>query len=396
MMLTARERVIWLGGFVFVSVLIAATGFTSRDADSIRYATLSARLSELPVSRWVAPEWWGLTTTDHTGYFLEHPAGLFFIPAALGRLGVPAEQAPYLFGVASGLAALLLTGRVVTRLSSPEDGRAALTLLQFMPMAFVFRIRDNHEYPLLVCLLLVVLGLEEAGKPGSKGAGKQGLAFLLVIAGLVAGLLIKGVFVAVVLVAAGAWILTNPGGGSRTRQIGLCAAGLVVMALAAVVYDAWYVRETGGPFWSAYLGRQLGPMHIASPLGQAGAFAEHVAFYVVRAAYHPAPWSLILVWAAMRRRLPAAHDEREGRGFWFVLLFVATSMLLLSLSSRVAERYTFSANFLIGAAGAVVAYRYLPALKHWLKQVDARVPALPAVVWTALIVLRLAAGAVTR
>jgi 4-amino-4-deoxy-L-arabinose transferase-like glycosyltransferase len=400
-LLGPRERGIWLAGFVLVAIMIAATGFTSRDADSIRYATLSARLSELPVSRWVAPEWWGLTTTDHTGYFVEHPAGLFFIPAALGRLGIPAEQAPYIFGVAAGLAALLLTGHLIARLSSREEARAALVVLQFMPMAFVFRIRDNHEYPMLVCLLLVVLGLEQAGKRGSREAGKQELASwlprfpasLLVIGGLVGAVLVKGVFVAVVLIAAAAWVLVNPLGGSRWRQIALCAAGLAATAVAAVVYDVWYARETGGPFWSAYLQRQLGPMHVASPLGQAGTFVQHVGFYLSRAAYHPAPWSLILLWAAVRRKLPPALDDRERRGFWFVLVFTASSMLLLSLASRVAERYTFSGNFLIGAAGAVVAYRYLPALRRWLTALDARVPALPAVVWTGLIVVRLAVGA---
>jgi 4-amino-4-deoxy-L-arabinose transferase-like glycosyltransferase len=41
-------------------------------------------------------------------------------------------------------------------------------LLQLMPVAFIFRIRANHEYPILVCLLLSLLGLAWIGekRPG--------------------------------------------------------------------------------------------------------------------------------------------------------------------------------------------------------------------------------------
>jgi hypothetical protein len=107
---------------VLIAGLIAATKFVSVDPDSVRYAIISSKLSALPVARWVAPEWWGITTEDGpSGYFQEHPAGLFLIPAALGRLGVPADQAPYIFGVGTGLAALLLTGSLLARVTSRNE-----------------------------------------------------------------------------------------------------------------------------------------------------------------------------------------------------------------------------------------------------------------------------------
>lgn len=383
-LLTLRERALWTAGFLLVSTLIVATRFTSPDADSIRYATLSARLSELPVGRWVAPEWWGLTTTDLSGYFLEHPAGLFFVPAAMGRLGIPADQAPYIFGVGAGLAALLLCGRLIQELGSREDGRASLVLLQVMPLSFVFRVRDNHEYPMLVCLLVVLLGLARISRSWSRTAA--------VACGLAAALLVKGVFAAVVLMGAAVWIIVNPTRESRTRQIVACLIGLAAMAAAAVAYDAWYQRATGGPFWSAYLLRQLGPMEVTSPLGQAGAFARHVVFYLVRLLAHPAPWSLALVWAGWRRRPRDPAESPARHGLTFVLLFAGLTVLSLSLASRVAERYLFSASFLVGAAGSVVAGRLWPGVVRGLNALEARVPAPAAVAWTLLVTLRLVAG----
>ena len=394
-LLSPRERLVWTVGFAAISALIVATGFTSTDADSLRYATISEVLATLPVARWVAPEWWGLSPDNPlTGYFLEHPAGLFWPPAALAWLGVPAAQAPYIFGVAAGLVALLLSAKLVGRLASREAGRASLVLLQIMPVAFVFRVRDNHEYPMLICLLAALIGLHGVSRSWKWG--------LWVIAGFTAGLLIKGVFVGFVLMGAALWIAVNPTRGSRARQVAVCVAALLVMALAAVGYDAWYARITGGPFWSAYWERQIGPMDVASPLGDFRAFAQHAGFYVGLLLFHPAPWSLALVWAAFRSRrrhsaLGVRHWGAEcrvpsARGLIFVLAFTAASVLLLSLASRFAERYAFSTTYLVAAAGSAVAYAWWPGLRGTLARLDARIPAFPAVVWMLLVGLRLLLG----
>src|SRR5713101_5250597 len=102
-LLSSRERAIWIVCFVFVTAVLVASRFSSSDPDSALYASISAKLSAQPIARWIAPEWWGLWPEAHqTGYFREHPAGLFLIPAALGRLGIPAEQTAYVFGVGAG------------------------------------------------------------------------------------------------------------------------------------------------------------------------------------------------------------------------------------------------------------------------------------------------------
>jgi hypothetical protein len=87
---------------------------------------------------------------------------------------------------------------------------------------------------------------------------------------------------------------------------------------------------------------------------------------------------------------PAA--DRGRRGWQFVLLFTAASIVLLSLASRFAERYEFSATFLIGAAGAAIAFERWPIVNRWVTQLDARIPALPAVTWIVLVTLRLVLG----
>jgi hypothetical protein len=253
-----------------------------------------------------------------------------------------------------------------------------------MPVAFVFRIRDNHEYPMLVCLLLSLIGLD--------GVSRSWRWLSLVILAFVGGLLIKGVFVVLILIGAAWWIVVNPLGSSRTRPLVAVGVALACMAAAGLAYDAWYVKETGSTFWSVYWKRQLAPMRVASPLTEARAFGTHIGFYILRLLYHPAPWSLALVAAVWRKQRLPAGARRERRGLQFAIAFTATSVLLLSVASRFAERYAFSATFIVAAVGVVVAYRTWPHLRTWLTRADAAVPAFPVIVWFALLALRLAFG----
>jgi 4-amino-4-deoxy-L-arabinose transferase-like glycosyltransferase len=390
-----REIPIWIGALLAASLWIGVAGFTSADPDSALYAGLSARLSEQPVEQWVAPEWWGFwPDAQMTGYFREHPAGLLFLPAALARFGVPAEQAAYVAGLLAAMATVVLIGLVVSRLTSPRDARAVMLLVQLMPVAFIFRVRANHEYPMLVCLLTTLLGLIHVAE------GRRWRGAVLVAAGLSAALLIKGVFVALVLVAAGAWITAEPVRGSRSTRVAqliVVAAGVAVMAGVAALYDRWYVAVTGGSFWAAYWQRQLGPLDLATPLEGAAGFAGHLGFYVSRLLWHPLPWSAVLVWSGWRTRHRisawwASTPRSERRGLAWVGLFSIAAILVLSPSPRFAERYAFSATHAVAAAGAVAAIRAMPAFGSRLRAFDARVPAPAAVLWALLVALRLGLG----
>jgi len=383
-LLSSRERWCWLAGFLIVAGLLVAMKFASQDSDSVRYAALSVRLSMLPMRQWIAPEWWGMTTPDApSGYFIEHPAGLFFVPAALSRVGVPPEQGAYVFGAALSLLALVLTAKVIAELTSPAAARASLVLLQIMPVAFIFRIRDNQEYPMLACLMAALLGLSFVTRSWKWILG--------VVAAVACGLLVKGVFVVLILLGAFGWIAVNPSGGSRARQCVALAVACLAIVAVAVAYDAWYAAATGAPFWRAYWARQLGPMRVGSA-GQALATAvRHFGLYAVRLLFHPAPWSVVLVWIGWRRR-SVPREPRERRGAIWAIAFTVASIALLCAASRYAERYAFSTIYVVGAMGSAVAYRTSPWLRERFEQLDAAVPALPAIVWTVLMLLRLAVG----
>ncbi len=388
-LLSPLEARVWAAAFLVVAVLLVLTQFTSTDPDSALHAALSARLAEGPASRWIAPEWWG--HWNHTDLYREHPIGVFLLPVILGSLGIPTVQAAYIVGVAASVAALMLIAHLVRTLTSTQDARAVLLLLLVMPVAFVFRIRANHEYPMLVCLLLVLIGLDGVRRAWGYAA--------LVAAALTAALLIKGAFVVLILMAATLWVAINPtrATGSLWRPVVAVAVAFATMAAVASLYDMWYWRVTGEAFWAHYWNKQLAPLEIATPLESASTLVSHLGFYLSRLLWHPAPWSLVLI-VALARHVGSARawwdltPDRTRRGLLFALSFGALALVVLSPSSRFAERYAFPATFAIGTAGAVIAYRAWPAIRRLADRVDRAIPAASALVWLGLILLRLGAG----
>ena len=373
-----REPAVWAGALLVVWALIAATGFVSRDPDSAFYATMSARLAHSDASHVIAPEWGGLW--NGTGLWQEHPIGIYLAPIALAKAGYPDAQAAYAIGIAAGLACLLLLARLA-RAAEPSAGRSALVLLQLVPAAFVFRVRANQEYPMLLCLLIALVALDGVRRSWGWSVG--------VAAAFTAALLVKGVFVAIVLLGAGAWVLMNPlrVPGSIVRPMVAMAGALVTMAVVALVYDRLYEQAAGTTFWAGYWRRQLGPVADAAPRAGVLALVSHTFFYLAHIAWLSAPWGLALLALAWR-----AHGETLKRAAWFALAFAGAAIILLSPSGRFAERYLFSPIFVAAAIGVAVACRRWPQIPVAVAQIERRVPYLPMLVWIVLIVGRLGLG----
>jgi hypothetical protein len=163
----------------------------------------------------------------------------------------------------------------------------------------------------------------------------------------------------------------------------------------AVVYEHLYRQATGEPFWSFYLGRQLGVAAIEQSAGGLSQKDYNLVWYLGRVLWFPFHWSL--TWAAAlvkRRRLLA--PSRTGEGTRTGALFVAYCTLLyvaaFSLSDRRADRYIFPVYTAVGAAGAVAALRAWPRLRSFAEMLDRRRAWGQAALWLALFGAHILAG----
>ena len=387
-LLPRRELAAWMIALLAAWALLAATAFTSRDPDSAFYAAMSARLANASLAGVIAPEWGGLW--NGTGLWQEHPIGIYLLPIALAKAGYPAVQAAYAVGIAVGLGCLLLLARLA-RAAEPSAGRSALVLLQLVPAAFVFRVRSNQEYPMLLCLLVALLALD--------GVRRSWGWSLVVAAALVAALLVKGVFVAIVLLGAGIWVLVNPlrVPGSILRPLVALAGSVAAMVLVALMYDGLYEQAAGTTFWAGYWRRQLGPVAEAAPGAGTLALVYHAFFYLAHLAWLSAPWGAALIalaagWLMRARDGWRAQPDTLRRSALFALGFAAAAIVLLSPSGRFAERYLFSPIFVTAAIGVAVACRTWPAIPVAVAQIERRIPFLPVAIWIVLIAGRLGLG----
>ncbi len=386
----------WALAVIVTAGLIAVTGYESPDPDSGLHAGIAARLSELPIGQWIAPEWWGLWNSE--GPYCEHPAGIFILPAALARLGFPKVQAAYAVNAAYQAATFILIPLIAASVVAPRDARALGWVLQLILIAFVYRIRANHEYALLAGLLFAVHSTERART--------RPVWTLGMVAGFGTVLLVKGVFAVMVPIACALWLLARAGGMRDLRRCWRAWAAVAAMplvgALLAWGYEAAYIAATGRSFLAVYQTRQL-PVTAVTEGSLVGRTVYSAVWYAGRVLWYPLPFSLFAgiaayrgiragatgPWGGTRREDgPAASARRQGA--WFG---VATTVLLVaafSLAHRKADRYLFSVYFVVAAVGAIGAIDRLAWLRRAVEQFDR--PWVPAAVYVGLVVLRLVAG----
>jgi 4-amino-4-deoxy-L-arabinose transferase-like glycosyltransferase len=384
----------WGGAWLLAAALIAATQYASRDPDTQLYAGIAARLTDEPVSQWIAPEWWGLW--GETGLFAEHPAGLFVLPATLARLGYPAPQAAYAVNAFYQVLAFLLVTLIAAAVVDAREARALGWLLQLLPIAFVFRIRVNHEYAVLAGTLLALYATERArARP---------LWALGMLAGFCYALVVKGVFAFIVPVICTLWLVARQEQGARARPSPYAwtavAAMPIVGALVTWGYEAAYVQATGVSFLDMYTGSQIP----RSELIQASLFARSPytgGWYVTRVIWYAFPWSVVALgiairgiksgqwrpWGRFRHETGTERNTRAGPGAWFALVAAAVLTGAFSLAHRKADRYIFPAYFLVGAVGAIGAMRRFPRLAELVEKWDR--PWAPAAIYVGLFLLRL-------
>lgn len=377
---TRATVLVWGLAWLLTAALIAVAQYSSKDPDSQLYAGIASRLADEPLREWIAPEWWGFWGL--TGPFVEHPFGLFVLPAALARLGYPAAQAAYAVNAFYQIAALALAALIAAAVVPRREARALQWLLQLLPIAFVFRIRANHEYAVLAAVLFAVYATERSR---ARPAWIVGM-----LAGFCAVLLIKGPFAVVVLLLCALWLLARDGRSRRTWHAWAAIAAMPLVAAAVTwLYEAAYFDVTGRSFLDAYTGRQLPPDQVTagfSPL-RAG---YNAVWYLSRILWYAFPWSILAGIVAVRavwqgRWTPSGDPARQGA--WFAIAATAVLLVAFSLAHRKADRYLLPVYAIIAAVGAVDAIRRFPWLQRGVERLDR--PWVPAAFFVVLCAMRI-------
>jgi 4-amino-4-deoxy-L-arabinose transferase-like glycosyltransferase len=327
---------------------------------------------------------------------------MFVVPAALGRLGYPANEAAYAVNALYQILCFALVTLIGSAVTSRRDARALGWILQLLPIAFVFRVRANQEYAVLAGVLFTIYATERARTQASWALG--------MIGGFCAVLLVKGVFAVMVPIVCIVWLVSRATANHHRFADRAAWAGIVLMPVAGALlawgYETAYAQVTGQSFLAIYQGRQLPEDAIAgsSPVVRTLYTAS---WYATRVAWYGFPWSVIAnVFAvgSIRRGewwpwstagafdrgggpgATAEGDDGAGRqGAWFAFVAALALTAAFSLAHRKADRYIFPVYFLIAAAGAGTALRR----SAWLARAagHANRPWVPAAFYVVLVVI---------
>lgn len=388
------EIIAWAGVLIVAAMLLAASTYRSRDPDSTVYAEISGRMSALPLRAWLAPAWGG--SWGFSGPFREHPIGIFVLPALLGRVGYPAEQAAFAVGALFSIASVWMVRRVVAPLVTDAEATAAQWAALILPIAFVYRVRANQEYPVLFLTLVALAATDRARRSAVWALALIGAACALA--------LVKGIFVVFIPVVCSLWLLLIPDGQGTSLEgdrphlrdvaawTGVAAAVLAVI-VTAYVYEWMYRGVTGESFMTFYLHDRIaanaGLATTATGFNPATKL-YNVVWYVARLLWFAMPGSLVLLLSAGRlRRLSA----RDGRRVCFVLLAAAAYVGAMSLGANKADRFIFPAYFFVGIAGAIVAMRRWTVVDRWARRLAALPPYALPIAWLVLFILTFATEA---
>jgi hypothetical protein len=384
-------RAVWLQALAWAAALaiawavLAGVDFRTKDPDSALHVGIVMDLAGKPARDWLAPEWGG--RWDREGRYREHPPGLFILSMPLVAIGYPAAQAPLAVNALFQILSLLFLQQIARVFVPRADARAVGWLLQLLPIAFVFRVRANHEQ-LVLCFYLVALVAVEKSRTRPAWIAVAALA-------AVATLSVKGFFVALLLVSCAFWLIARPAPTPRARLIawGGIAAMIVVTLSAAAWFEASYVALTHESFVGPYLAQQMGLAAmqrgdaLAAVIGQK---VSNLAWYGGRILWFAFPWGLVglaLLIPSVRRawRWNAATTRETTLLVGLALLYVA----VLSLSDRRADRYAFPSYYMVGLAGSVAALRSAPALRRVSAAMARLYPFDQVVVWLVTFALAL-------
>lgn len=369
---TLRLFLIFSAVYFLLAVIAVVFPYEYRDSDSLAYQHIARHLASRPLEEWIRPEWWG--HGGNTGLFRDHPPGIFLLPAAWIRLGVPARSAPLVANFLYMLLLLLALHGLVRKLSGHSAAWGSVFAFVLTPIFIQYLMRANHELPLALAVVAGLVGLSRCEESWRWSA--------LYAAALLLALFTKGVSgLALSLASAALWAVAF-----RTRRVLAVVAAGHVLALAAVLgFEALYRSASGESFLSFYLGFQGGKaveagFHPAKKL-------YNLVWYLARILWFAAPWVFFLAYHAIR----SLRDRTGLLLSRFLRLALSASgliVLFFSLFDRKADRYIFPAYVLLASAGAACLDARRPAWKRFFERKPVRLALTLGILLVALTLLR--------
>jgi 4-amino-4-deoxy-L-arabinose transferase-like glycosyltransferase len=247
----------------------------------------------------------------------------------------------------AGAAMLMLAGTFfITRAASPDRLAPILATIGLAagPRFFMFSRRILVDMAIAAMMTLVLLFFVLA----ERYPGRRRLFLILMYVCVGLGVLTKGPVAAVVPALVFLVYLGVQGELRRLREMMIPAGTLIALAIVAPWYVALYAQHGWTHITDFFIGENLGRFTETVGVQARGPF-----FYLPVILYDSLPWSLCLPAVIFdwnrRRRLASADVQHRIRTL--LLLWIAVTVVLFSLSQTKQDLYIFSIVAAVAALG---------------------------------------------
>ncbi len=363
--------VLWLLVIILFASLITSVHYTFRDDDSNLYSKIAQELTEKPLNSWIAPRWINYSGQD--AYFREHPSGLFWVSAALIRLGAPKEQSAAIANFLYFLLTLLFVFKLGEYFKDKVMGWAMTWSVFLIPVSLKYLVRGNLEPPLT---LAIVMGIYCLCRAQETWRYRIGFALALILAVFFKGM--QGAFLGI---AGGLyWLMVER---DKTRFFTLVTSALALFSVM-VFYEWLYQAQTGEQFWMEYLSIQVGASVAHNSIWHK---PYNLIWYLARAAFFTLPWSIFLL---LGLRNAKVRDQFPSDKRWrWIIVSAAILIVIMSCFDRCADRYIFPSYILIAMAGGWYLYERFPIVKNSLNTDSKKLQITLAVALLTAVVLKI-------
>src|SRR5262245_29845532 len=271
---------------------------SSIDADSRTYSNITANLARHPLKDLFAVKWYGdykiyPASSVLAEYFYEHPPGLFFLPWIVAQLGFPGYNALFAVDIMFQMWCFIILINLGRRFLPSSYAHLIPLMLLFMPIAFQYNVRGNHESGILFYFLLSFLVV--SGECNNTWHLLV-LIFTFTSLGFLKGALALPCFLVVFITSMVSWRLRQ---GSFSCFITSKPCFFLIISLAfsvffAILFELVHLNLSGNSFWTLNLNLQV--LKRAAPPARSSVWllrkVYNVGFYLLMVSWYSFPYSI--------------------------------------------------------------------------------------------------------
>lgn len=353
--------------FMLNAAAIVTMKYVPGDGDSRFYIFVARQIADSPLLLKISPQWNGHQGIPKGHFIQDHLVGLPFTASLGATIGIDPGHTLMLINLGFLIGSSIFLYQLLRIFSCRRHSWAILCVMIFFPIAFLYRVRANHE-PAVLFFSMMALWATALGV-------RSNILYLIGIPAALFGLCFVKGFMAAFLIplsmSALCFLLWQKQALNwRVIVVSWCGSilfALLISGMFCYFYEVWYRLATGKDFFSTYWQLQIVSRSLGSDSGLTFPLDKirNVIFYTGCLLWYTFPWSVFFIVNITKSRSIRTLSTLQSLLLLTGMAWIATACI----SNRITMRYIFPSYFLCGAAFTSYIFDNVPFAKRIIRNV---------------------------